>query len=58
MHRLKQYKMVQAKKFILSKRLDGMPKIDDFVLEEETLPDVDDGGILFFTLNFRLNKVF
>lgn len=50
--------MVQAKKFILSKRLDGMPKIDDFVLEEETLPDVDDGGILFFTLNFRLNKVF
>lgn len=50
--------MVQAKKFIFANRFDGMPKVDDFVLEEETLPDVLDGGLLSFPLNFKLNRVF
>lgn len=36
--------MVKAKKFIFAKRFDGMPKITDFRLEEETLPALNDGG--------------
>lgn len=36
--------MVQAKKFIYSKRFVGLPKLTDFQLEEETLPELQDGG--------------
>lgn len=36
--------MVQAKKFIYVKRFEGLPKVTDFRLEEETLPNLDDGG--------------
>lgn len=36
--------MVQAKKFIYTKRFDGLPKLTDFRLEEETLPALSDGG--------------
>lgn len=38
--------MVQAKKFIFAKRFEGLPKITDFRLEEETLPALNDGGLL------------
>lgn len=36
--------MVQAKKFIYVKQFQGMPKVTDFRLEIETLPDLCDGG--------------
>lgn len=36
--------MVKAKKFIYAKRFDGFPKITDFRLEEEELPELKDGG--------------
>lgn len=42
--------MVQAKKFIFAKRFEGMPKISDFRLEEESLPELKDGGELFIKL--------
>lgn len=45
--------MVQAKKFIFAKRFDGMPKLSDFRLEEETLPALEDGG-LFSVCNHKL----
>lgn len=38
--------MVKAKKFIFAKRFEGMPKISDFQLEEETLPELNDGDVL------------
>lgn len=37
--------MVQAKRLILAKRYDGLPKITDFKLEEVTLPALNDGGL-------------
>lgn len=37
-------KMVQAKKFVYAKRFNGLPKLTDFRLEEETLPVLRDGG--------------
>lgn len=40
--------MVLAKKFIFVKRFDGMPKISDFRLEEEILPELKDGGLFSF----------
>lgn len=36
--------MVKAQKFIYSKRFVGEPKLTDFSLEEEELPDLNDGG--------------
>lgn len=36
--------MVKAKKFIYSKPFIGLPKISDFQLEEETLPELQNGG--------------
>lgn len=36
--------MVTAKKFIYAKRFEGLPKVTDFRLEEEILPDLKDGG--------------
>lgn len=38
--------MVQAKKFIYAKRFESMPKITDFRLEEETLPELNEGDVL------------
>lgn len=40
----KEEKMVKAKKFIYAVRFDGLPKVTDFRLEEETLPELKDGG--------------
>lgn len=37
--------MVVAKKFIYAKRFVGEPKYSDFTLEEETLPELKDGGM-------------
>lgn len=37
--------MVKAKKFLYVKRFDGEPKITDFELVEEELPDIKDGGM-------------
>lgn len=39
--------MVQSKKFVYVKRFDGVPKLTDFRLEEETLPELQDGGNKF-----------
>lgn len=36
--------MVKAKKIIFAKRFDGLPKVTDFRLEEETLPELKNGG--------------
>lgn len=36
--------MVQAKKFIYAQRFDGLPKVTDFKLEEEKLPELNSGG--------------
>lgn len=45
--------MVQAKKFIYAKRFDGLPKLSDFKLEEEALPELKDGGnVKFATILF------
>lgn len=44
--------MVKAKKFIYSKPFNGLPKISDFQLEEEILPELQNGGsysCLFFS---------
>ena len=36
--------MFKAKKFVYSKRFDGLPKLTDFQLVEEELPELQDGG--------------
>lgn len=36
--------MVKAQKFIYNTRFVGEPKLSDFTLEEEELPDLNDGG--------------
>lgn len=36
--------MVKAKKFIYAKPFEGFPKLDNFRLEEETLPELQNGG--------------
>lgn len=38
--------MVQAKRFILAKRYDGLPKVTDFKLEDVALPALNDGGLI------------
>lgn len=43
-HELLPLKMVEAKKFIYAQRFDGLPKIIDFELQSETLPELSDGG--------------
>lgn len=48
--------MVQAKKFIYAKRFEGMPKISDFSLEEETIPELSDGGLFIELLQHLWNK--
>lgn len=48
----------QAKKFIYAKRFDGMPKVSDFRLEEETLPELKDGGLYFLnSIIFQCNSI-
>ena len=37
--------MVQARKWVLVKHFDGMPKESDLKLVEEELPGLKDGGI-------------
>lgn len=37
--------VVKAKKFLYVKQFDGEPKITDFELVEEVLPDIKDGGM-------------
>lgn len=44
--------MVTAKKFIYAKRFEGLPKVTDFRLEEEILPDLKDGGKLICSIRF------
>lgn len=36
--------MVKANKFVLVKRFRGLPKVNDFKLEEEEMPELNDGG--------------
>lgn len=36
---------IQAKKFVYAEKFEGLPKITDFQLEEETLPELKDGGL-------------
>lgn len=36
--------MVKAKRFVLAKLFDGMPKESDFELREEELPELQNGG--------------
>lgn len=38
--------MVQAKKWIMTKHFDGLPKHSDFELKEENLPEPQDGQVL------------
>lgn len=38
--------MVVAKKLIYAKQFDGMPKVTDLRIKEETLPAPNDGGLL------------
>ena len=48
----------QAKKFIYAKKFDGMPKVTDFRLEEETLPELKDGGsCIFISIFFQYNSI-
>ena len=39
--------MVSTKKFIMVKHFDGLPKLSDFSIIEETLPSLNDGGNLY-----------
>lgn len=43
---------LQAKKFVYVEKFEGLPKITDFKLEEETLPELKDGGK--WCLNIRI----
>lgn len=36
--------MVRAKIFIYAKKFEGLPKVSDFELQEEELPNLKDGG--------------
>ena len=42
--------MVKARKFVLKHHFEGIPKIDDFELVEEELPEMKDGDVLIETL--------
>ena len=37
-------KMVEAKKIVLVKKFEGVPKVTDFRLVEERLPPLNEGG--------------
>lgn len=39
---------VKARKYVLTKYFQGEPKMDDFKIVEEHLPDLKDGGNIFF----------
>lgn len=47
-------KMVTAKKIVLAKKFDGMPKESDLQIVEETLPAVKDGGKIFVFICFKV----
>lgn len=36
--------MVEAKRIVYASKFDGEPKLDNFRLEVETLPELTDGG--------------
>lgn len=42
--------MVLAKKLIQARHCDGLPKITDFRLETEKLPELEDGGLLILEI--------
>ena len=44
--------MVKAKKFILVSHFDGLPKLDNFQLIEEDLPELEVGGILLMIRHY------
>lgn len=53
--------VVVAKKFVYIRRFEGEPKQADFRLEEETLPDLKDGGnfanfYIFYRISVSNNK--
>jgi len=37
---------MRAKKFLLKKHFVGLPKLDDFELVEEELPNLNEGGVI------------
>ena len=41
------FKMVQGRKWVLKRHFSGEPKLDDFELVEEELPELKDGEIMF-----------
>lgn len=44
-------RMSKAKKFVYAKRFVGLPKLTDFQLEEEDLPELRHGGWIMFCNN-------
>lgn len=44
----------QARKFVYTEKFQGLPKLSDFRLEEESLPELKDGGkrCFSFVINF------
>lgn len=48
--------MVKAKKLIFAKHFEGTPKTTDFRLEEEILPELNDGGSIFLIFSLLLNS--
>lgn len=47
--------MVRAKKFVLVKHFENLPKESDLEIQEEELPDVKDGGEILLIFFFRLD---
>jgi len=43
----RKFKMVKGRKWVLKRHFSGEPKIDDFELVEEELPELKDGEIMF-----------
>ena len=40
-----------ARKFVLNNKIRGVPKLTDFKLVEETLPELQDGGKLYLLIS-------
>lgn len=45
--------MVRAKKLIYAKQFEGMPKLTDFRIEAEDLPELKDGNQIYFSLSTK-----
>jgi hypothetical protein len=43
-----------GRKFILNNKIQGAPKLSDFKLVEETLPELKDGGIVYLYCSIQL----